>query len=167
MQKDLKRLIEGDLTAFDSFYEKTKRNVFYNIYAILKDEQLSEDALQETYIKFLNNLKNLDEKQNILGYLFVISRNIALDMIKKRKREVEIKPEYQDIFIDNTTTNFEYNEAIEKAKKLLNNKEFEILILHTVNELTHKEIAKLLKKPLGTVTWTYNNAIKKLKKGWE
>ena len=167
MQKDLKRLIEGDLTAFDSFYEKTKRSVFYNIYAILKDEQLSEDALQETYIKFLNNLKNLDEKQNILGYLFVISRNIALDMIKKRKREVEIKPEYQDIFIDNTTTNFEYNEAIEKAKKLLNNKEFEILILHTVNELTHKEIAKLLKMPLGTVTWTYNNAIKKLKKGWK
>lgn len=33
--------------------------------------------------------------------------------------------------------------------------------------MSHKEIAKLLHRPLGTILWAYNNALKKLKKGME
>ena len=31
------------------------------------------------------------------------------------------------------------------------------------NDLKHKEIAKIMKKPLGTITWLYNKAVKKMK----
>ncbi len=163
MNEDLKYLLDGDMSHFDSFYEKTKRSVFCNIFAILKDYSLSEDVLQETYLKFLNNLPKLRHESNILGYLFVISRNIALDVIKKKKRECSLEPFENNL---NVTKNHE-NDVITKAKEILKDEEFEIVILHVVNELTHKEIAKLKHKPLGTITWAYNNAIKKLKKGLE
>jgi RNA polymerase sigma-70 factor (ECF subfamily) len=42
--------------------------------------------------------------------------------------------------------------------------EREIVILHVVGDLKHREIAAIVGKPLGTVTWIYNQAISKLKK---
>ena len=35
--------------------------------------------------------------------------------------------------------------------------------MHAINDLKFKEIASITKKPLGTVLWIYNKAIKKLK----
>ena len=40
----------------------------------------------------------------------------------------------------------------------------EIVVLHTINDLKFKEIAKIVDKPLGTVLWIYNKAIKDLKR---
>ena len=54
---------------------------------------------------------------------------------------------------------------IEKiAKKILNSEELEIVLLYVVSGYKHREIAKILDKPLGTILWSYNNSIKKLKK---
>lgn len=166
LEEDVRRLKAGDLSVFTRFYEETKQSVFFNIYAIIKDEGLSEDALQETYVKFLEKVSSLDEKKNALGYLFVISRNIALDFVRKRKREVSLDSvsnlkEYSE------SSMFEDDEIIKKMKSLLNDREFEVVVLHVINEMTHKEISKLKHWPLGTITWTYQNALKKLQKGWK
>ena len=45
----------------------------------------------------------------------------------------------------------------------LSGDELQVFILHTIDELKHKEIAKIMKKPLGTITWLYNKAVKKVK----
>ena len=41
--------------------------------------------------------------------------------------------------------------------------ELEVFILHVIDDLKHREIAKIMKKPLGTITWIYNKALKKMK----
>ena len=165
MEKEkLQSLLLGDMSYFDEFYQETKQKVFYNIYAILKDTSLSEDALQETYIKFLNNRSKINIKDNVLGYLFVISRNIALDLIKKRKKETQFDDYALDSLHEEKEDSF-VEDIIPKMKAILKDTEFEIVIMHLVNEMTHKEIASLLHKPLGTITWAYNNAIKKIRKG--
>lgn len=118
------------------------------------------------FLSRVERIADLDERKNILGYLFVLSRNIALDEIRKRKKQAE----WESVENDREYANEENHagfEVIEKCKELLNEKEFEIVILHVVNAMTHKEIARLKKKPLGTITWAYNHAIKKLKKGWD
>ena len=40
----------------------------------------------------------------------------------------------------------------------------EIVVLHTINDLKFKEIAKIVDKPIGTVLWIYNKAIKELQR---
>ncbi len=164
MEEEFKELLKGNMDYFDSFYEQTKRKIYYNIFAILKNRELSEDALQETYLRFLTNLPSLKEEKNVLGYLFVISRNIALDILKKQKRHVDIQ-EFENTPLFQVNEEYEDDALLKKVKEILNDKEYEIVILHLVNNLTHKEIAKLMHRPLGTVLWAYNNAIKKLKKG--
>lgn len=36
--------------------------------------------------------------------------------------------------------------------------------MHAINDLKFREIAEITQKPLGTVLWIYNKAIKKLQK---
>ena len=54
--------------------------------------------------------------------------------------------------------------VLEAAFHVLNQEERQIVILHAVSGLKHKEISQIMKRPLSTVLSKYNRAIKKLKK---
>ena len=93
----------------------------------------------------------------------VISRNITYDYFKKHNRVVEF-----DEGLENTEGVVEEKNdsdtLLERIKKILKDKEFEIFVLHTVNDMRFEEIAKIKHRPLGTILWAYNNAIKKIRK---
>lgn len=154
---ELKR---GDQTHFNWFYENSKKQLFYNILSYTKNYELSEDLLQETYVKFLTNIKNIDDKVNVLGYLIVMSKNITLDYFKKNNR-IETLNEEDISFEDNK---IHETMLVSKIKEILNDIEFKILILHILGELTFNEIKDIVKKPLGTVLWIYNKSLKKVRK---
>ena len=154
---ELKR---GDQTHFNWFYENSKKQLFYNILSYTKNYELSEDLLQETYVKFLTNIKNIDDRVNVLGYLMVMSKNITLDYFKKNNRIETLNEEdisFEDDKINETM-------LVSKIKEILNDIEFKILILHILGELTFNEIKDIVKKPLGTVLWIYNKSLKKVRK---
>lgn len=154
---ELKR---GDQSHFNWFYENSKKQLFYNILSYTKNYELSEDLLQETYVKFLTNIKNIDDKVNVLGYLMVMSKNITLDYFKKNNR-IETLDEEDISFEDNK---IHETMLVSKIKEILNDIEFKILILHILGELTFNEIKDIVKKPLGTVLWIYNKSLKKVRK---
>ena len=154
---ELKR---GDQSHFNWFYENSKKQLFYNILSYTKNYELSEDLLQETYVKFLTNIKNIDDKVNVLGYLMVMSKNITFDYFKKNNRIETLNEEdicFEDDKIQETM-------LVSKIKEILNDIEFKILILHILGELTFNEIKDIVKKPLGTVLWIYNKSLKKVRK---
>ncbi len=68
-----------------------------------------------------------------------------------------------EYLMGSTPSTAENEILIKQIFTILSDIEKEIVILHSVGDLKHREIAKLLDKPLGTVTWTYNQAIKKLR----
>ena len=53
------------------------------------------------------------------------------------------------------------------SQSILNENEFQVVILHTVNELKFQEIAKIIGGNESTIRWQYNNAIAKVKKEYE
>ncbi len=164
---DLKELLiqlqNDKMEYFDEFYNLTKNKVFYMAYSILQDYHLSEDILQDTFIKFLKHKKKVKVDGNILSYLLEISKNLSLNYVNKHKKVVNIDNivfKYEEQYQEK----FEELKLVKDMKKILNENEFQIVILKIINELTNNEIAQLLNKPLGTVLWTYNNAIKKLRR---
>ncbi|MGN1295991.1 MAG: RNA polymerase sigma factor [Bacilli bacterium] len=159
------QLKKGDFSKFDEFYECSKKVIFYNILSYCKNYDLSEDLLQETYVKFLSKIDKIDDEVNVLGYLMTTSKNIVLDFFKKNNKIL-----YQDeeiIIPSNDPHQVDEIELVEKIKKILNQKEFLIFILHVLDDMTFEEIKKIVNKPLGTVLWSYNNAIKKIRKEME
>jgi RNA polymerase sigma factor (sigma-70 family) len=167
MEEDIKhlnnlvqRLQAGENSCFDEFYERTKKFIYFSIVKIVDDYTIGEDLLQETYLYFLDHLASIKTDSSPIGFLLITAKHLALDHVRKRKREVmidEIPSSYY--LVDQSPQGI-----VEEVKRLLSKEEASIVLLHSVEELTFKEIATYLAKPLGTVQWKYNEAMKKLRK---
>lgn len=151
---------------FDNFYEAMKKKIFYNILAVVPDIDRAEEILQDTFVSFLEHIDKIDISISSSGYLMKMSRNKAMDYYRKRKKEIYLDQyENEDMYGSVTLTWNNVPELVEQIKRILNHKEYEIFMLKVMNDHTHQEIAKMLHKPLGTILWSYNQAIKKLQKG--
>lgn len=154
---------KGDQSKFDAFYEATKKRVFYNIFSLTKSHEISEDLLQDTYVQFLKTIDKVDENKSIVGYLMVLSRNLTLDYFKKNNRMNYLEDSNQE-FKEEDSKDLDKSILVDELNKILKDKEFEIFILHSLNDLSFEEIASLIHRPLGTVLWSYQNSLKKIRK---
>jgi len=167
--EELNRLVEqikrGEMSCFEPFYEKTKRIIFFNIYSYVKHQETAEDLLQDTYVAFLKSVDGIDQSQMILAYLLTISKNLSLNYLRTSSRQVPYSEEIEATIGTDQKYSLEEEELIKRIRDILKPQEFQIFYLKAIEEYTHQEIANLLHKSLGTITWAYNNAIKKLQKG--
>jgi RNA polymerase sigma-70 factor, ECF subfamily len=152
--------------AFAPFYELTKKRVYFLIYSYLKDYALSEDLLQDTYVTFLENINKISCRLNPLSYLLQIAKNKAIDELRKRHAEVELdKEDTSELIGSEDPPKDESGSLLEEIKSLLSPFEFQVYTLHVLSNLTFKEISKITKRPIGTLTYTYSETIDKLQKG--
>jgi len=156
----IRELKQKNYQSFDAFYNLTKNQVFYAIISVVKDNDLAEDIMQDTYVKFLEKIDQYKDGANPYAYLSTIARNLAINTYNQRKREV-----YSEEIFETIPSPEENNdeEDIFKILDLLDPDEREVVTLHIINNLKFREIVPIVDKPLGTVLWIYNKAIKKLK----
>lgn len=169
MGDSLKQLVsklkQGDMSVFDEIYQETYRPVYYTIYGILHDKSLSEDIMQDTYLKMLSSLDQF-KNNYFLSFLITIAKNLSINEYNRRKKVTYDETYFETYHIpvlDSIEIKVENRELIDKALKLLTDLEKDVFLLHTLENLKHREIAKILNKPLGTITWTYQEAIKKIR----
>ena len=84
-----------------------------------------------------------------------------------RSKKVDILDTSEHEYLNPVTDqNFEREDMpiFKIAKDILSNFELQVVLLYSVYGYKHREIASILDKPLGSILWTYNNALKKLKK---
>lgn len=152
-----------DEQAFATLYTATYKGVYSFLYAIVCNRQTAEDLVQDTFIKVRTHIQQYNIGTNVMAWILQISKNLAYDLIKKSHRENEFNSEsIENICGDN----IDVDSNMYMHNLLINNlSQVERLIveLHLVNGLKNREISKLLKIPLGTALWRYNNSIKKLK----
>ena len=163
------KLMHGDEDAFEKIYKETKRGVFSFVYSICNDYYTAEEMMQDTYIRIRSAINTYKPGGNALAWMFTIAKNLTLNEIAKRKKEVPTDLEDPSLGPAMTYTMPEEEDQtlVNLVKKVLNEEEQQIVMLHVISGFKHKEIAEMMKKPLGTVLWAYNNALKKLKKAYE
>ena len=88
MKEIIRQLKNNNLDMFDDFYNLTKNQVYMAIMPILKNRHKTEDIMQETYLRFLNNIGKYKENTNVVAFIVTIARNLALNLYNKVKREV-------------------------------------------------------------------------------
>ena len=159
----VKQLQNGNIEAFDDIYYQTKNIVYYSIFIILKDCQLSEDIMQDTYLKALSKIHSYRRKAHFKSWLVTIAKNLAINEFNRRKREMLIDIGENEYIFGSCASTAENEVLINQIFTVLSDDEKEVVMLHVIGDLKHREIAKLLNKPIGTITWLYNKAIKKLK----
>ena len=92
-----------------------------------------------------------------------MAHNIAINHYNKEKKLVHDQ-EILDFIPDNKNNDSYVEIEVLDILKDLDDISREIVILHVINDLKFKDIAVIVDKPLGTVLWIYNKAIKALKR---
>jgi len=167
LEKAMSLLQSGDGSALATIYEETSRGVFTFVLPILHDYQLAEDVTQETYVTCYKNIKSYELNTNARNWLLTIAKNTALSTLRKRNREISV--DFQsDVHPDGVYFLGDVDSpTINLANKVLSEDEFNIVMMFAIGEYKHIEIASFLNLPLGTVTWKYSNALKKIRKAME
>ncbi len=166
----LTRLKGGDKTALALLYDCTHKPLYSLCYTYFKNRADSEDAVVETYVKIQENIASFNGKSGF-NWVYTIAKNICLNQLKRNAREVFVDfsdskndvASGQERFTD-VEEGFEDSDIVRLSKKVLNELEFRIVVLHVVNGERFKAIAKLLSAKESTIRWQYNNALKKLRK---
>lgn len=160
----IKKIAESDKEALALLYEKTYAAVYGFALSILKNRQDAEDVLHDTYIQIWNAADSYTPAGKPLAWIFTIARNLALMQLREQNHTVAVSPEdWQNLFVDKPTVNHEDCLVLASILGILSDEERQIVMLHTMTGMKHREIAELLHLRLSTVLSKYNRALKKLR----
>jgi RNA polymerase sigma-70 factor (ECF subfamily) len=156
----LNAIRNGDKIAFEELYKDLRTPIFTIINRITWDKSISEDILQEVFVKLF--LSPPDPLKNPRAYIFQIARNLAIDSVRKLTQNISLDEISETIH--HPLDDFSLQMDIGDALKSLPAQECEIVTLHVIGGLTFREIAEIMKIPSGTAKWKYQKAINKLQK---
>ena len=162
----MQAILDGDKDGLHCIYKAYGAYIFSIVYDILKNREDAEDVTTEFFIK----LWKIADKYQFGGahraWLGRIAHNMAIDYIRARKDHtsyeeiVETEKMGQESFEEQVVNELSLKEAVETLEQ----EEQEIVNLKVLGQLTFKEIAEIIKRPMGTVTWKYRQAMEKLRR---
>ena len=168
----IQAILRGDRHGLRDIYDAYLGYIYRIVYGIVGQKEDAEDITSEFFIKLWQQADKYKDGSGHKGYLATIARNMAIDHVRKYKKEVLesfTKENDDDVVLEPVSESDTEAEVIEEvsikeAISTLNEKEQQIINMKVLSEMTFSEIAKTLKLPMGTVTWRYREAIKKLRR---
>jgi RNA polymerase sigma-70 factor, ECF subfamily len=175
-QELLRRIKNGDHEAFSQLLEKYKKPLFSFIFNMTRDESASEDIFQELFLNFYKRIFKYKEKNRFGSWIFTSARNLTLDYLRKRSKEIN-RSQYLDDENDSTGKKIksddatpdenalksEENSKLENAMSKIPEEQREVMVLRINSGLSFKEISKITNSPLGTVLTRMSRGIEKLR----
>jgi RNA polymerase sigma-70 factor (ECF subfamily) len=171
MQPDqlIARFQQKDESAFAELYARYSENILGVIHSVLHDQELSEEVLQDVFVKAWNSASSYSsQKGRFFTWLLNIARNAAID--KTRSKAFKNSKQNQDaaFFVDILE---DKNDFSSKVDAIGIKKYIEVLepickkVIHLLffKGYTQKETAEELDIPLGTVKTRNRICINKLR----
>jgi len=155
---------EGEKESFYILYKQCSKVIYAYCLSILRNRDDAEDAMQDTFIKIRSAAHLYKPQGKPMAWIFTIARNICLMQFRKNQKIVPLDDEsnQEDLGLDQIS-NREDRMVLETAFSVLPKEVCQIIMLHAVGGLKHREISEILNVPLATVLSKYNRGIKKLR----
>ncbi len=175
--KLIRKIKKGDKKAFNELYKLTSGQAYFFIYKIVQNEQDAEDILQETYIKMLEKIDEIDLAQNFASWFYQIAANKSKDLLR-RKNKLFFESIENEVFDSATEENtaFYPEENVDKdelcaqvmtAIDELTAEKRACVIMKYYAQMSVNEIAQSLEIPVSTVKNRLFSARKDLKVKFE
>ncbi len=159
----IEKLKEHNDEAFDYIYQMTKKGVYAVIFSIVRDYDETEDIMQDVYMKMIRSLHQYQPNTNFYNWLLQIARHSAIDYYRRKSKETTYQAEDYDQTFQSKIPDPAETDAFESMMQILDEEERMVVLLKVIDQMKHREIAKLMNKPIGTILWIYQKAMKKLK----
>ena len=171
---DLDLARRGDRDAFGRLVRRHQRRVYAAALHILGNHSDADDVTQEAFVRAYRGLGSFDGRADFFTWLYRIAVNTALNALRSGKRGAVLhqrsgaeaahvggRPEALGHGAPSPAQRAEHTGEVARvlaAVAELSPALRVTLVLATVEELPHKQIAEILQIPEGTVAWRVNEA---------
>ena len=168
----LARTALADQRAFAELYRVTAPHLYAVALRILRESAASEEVLQESFVSVWNHAGTyVSARSQPLTWLTSIVRNRCLDHLRRRELDtVAIDDEERDMSIaDEDPSPLEMllsgadARAVRNCVEQLDNNQKQAVALAFYRGLTHSQLSRHFKQPLGTVKSWVRRALERLK----
>ena len=176
---DLDRARQGDREAFGRLVQRHQRRVYLAALHILGTHSAADDATQEAFVRAYRGLQTFDGRADFFTWLYRITINTSLNAMRSEKRGAALhhkgsaeaahvggRPEALGQAVPDPATQAHQSAEVTRVLEAVAGLTPSLrvtLVLATVEELPHKQIAEILEIPEGTVAWRVNEARRLLK----
>lgn len=173
----VKAFKEGDTAALDELISRYKGPLYAYLLRLARDKDAADDILQDVFVKVIKKLGAYGEKDKFSSWLFTVAHHAVMDHFRAgaRRREDSLyaadgdertledtlaarEPSPEDAF-----ASAEQAGALEAAFGTLSPEQREVFLLRHYSGLSFKEIADMLKVPIGTVLARMSRAMAKMR----
>ncbi len=164
LEQLLLRVGLGDRDAFALLYERTRGAVYAMALSLLHDAHEAQDTAQDTFVRVWESAPAYRPQGSPMAWLLTIARNLAQTRLRRSGRQVELDEEaWNAIPAQAPGISPEDRQLLQAALAGLGAEERRIILLHAVAGLKHREIARLLERPLSTILSKYHRGLAKLR----
>jgi RNA polymerase sigma-70 factor (ECF subfamily) len=164
------RIRSKDRDALEIMYDRYEKLLYSFAYRITHDQTLAEEVLQDVFMKLWNGNRVFDSsKGKFTSWLLTITRNQAIDLIRKHKKmdTVEIMEKdsvlRSELSVENEVEWKVQGEILREAVSKLKNEQQEMIELFYFKGFTQQRISEEYQIPLGTVKGRIRLALKHLR----
>lgn len=165
----LRRMKEGDSTAFTSIYERYNKMLYLLALRYLQNHAMAEDAVQHIYTRLWETHSEMYVNLNARNYLFTMMKNYVLNTIRNENNAIEknyqiayAEPNYDDSLIEKIEEK-ELRSMLDRAISQLPEQKRMICLMKLEGKLTNQEIAEQMNLSANTVKTHYFQSIKILR----
>jgi len=159
------RIAADDQRALASLYGETSTSVYAFILSIVKNSHTAEDLMQETYIQIYLAASSYKPQGKPMAWILTIARNLAfMKLREKSSADVSLDTDWSLRSEHDGIQQALDRLVLESAMRVLDENERQIIMLHDVAGLKHREIADFMQLPLATVLSKYRRALSKVRK---
>ncbi|MFC0189756.1 RNA polymerase sigma factor [Fictibacillus aquaticus] len=164
------RIQKDDREALELLYERYEKLLYSFAFKILQQKELSEDAVQEVFIKIWRNKRTYSkEKGKFSSWMLTVTRNACIDLLRKRsKTETELSDENLQIpaseNVEKTVEWREEREQLQSAISTLSEEQKKMVELFYFKGESQQKISESCGVPLGTVKGRIRLALQHLRK---
>lgn len=164
LERLLVKVAAGEQESLAVLYHRTRAAVYALALSILKNTHDAQDVTQDTFVRIWDSAPQYRPQGSPMAWILTITRNLALMKLRQSARHVELNDEqWEAIPADTPNVTSEDRHLLQTALATLTDEERQVVMLHAVTGLKHREIAALLELPLSTVLSKYHRALKKLR----
>ena len=164
-------LRQGRRRAYEAVVLRHYKAVFSFMAYLTQDTSLAEELTQETFAAAWAAIDSFKARSSLETWLHRIAYRKFIDSKRRLKREVamahnmkpqkDTAPKSSDPF--HRLTANENHRLLYEALRRLKSPDYTVLVLHYIQGLSFRQVARVLDRPVGTVKWQTSRALKNLK----
>lgn len=155
---------EGGRRALGKLYHYYQRPLTGYAYRVCADAQMAQEAVQDSWLKAIKNLRKLDDPRAFRSWLYNLVRWRCIDLLRKSQRQREQTEPLDEAGLQVAGQPAgEMDGDLKQAINRLPPLERQMIHLFYLDELSLQEIAAVLEIPVGTIKSRLNRARNRLK----